>query len=295
MLSILIPVYNTRCGTLATELHRQATLLEIPFEILLADDGSCEEVKLDNRRVVAPLEHCHIDELPCNIGPAALRNYLALRAKYDLLLYLDADIYPMRDTFLRRYLASPPTDAVVCGGFRYHDAVRGFSALRFAYGRKVETRSAEQRNREPHARFIAMNFLIPKELMLRVEFDDSMHYGYEDAAFGRRLAEAGVEVRHVENAVWHEPKDSSTDFIRKTERAVRNLSGHEEQLLPCVRLLRWHRWLCRHRLERPVARLFCLLRPLLLGNLQGSFPSLHLFAFYKLGYFCACSSGLLPR
>ena len=41
-LSILIPVYNADVSKLVHDLHRQALLLDCPFEIVLADDCSVE-------------------------------------------------------------------------------------------------------------------------------------------------------------------------------------------------------------------------------------------------------------
>ncbi|RME04221.1 MAG: glycosyltransferase family 2 protein, partial [Bacteroidetes bacterium] len=40
MLSILIPIYNFNVVELVMELHRQATELDEPVEILAFDDGS---------------------------------------------------------------------------------------------------------------------------------------------------------------------------------------------------------------------------------------------------------------
>ena len=41
MISILIPTYNAVCLPLIEKVHSQAVALQIPFEILLADDASC--------------------------------------------------------------------------------------------------------------------------------------------------------------------------------------------------------------------------------------------------------------
>lgn len=229
---------------------------------------------------------CRVLELDTNRGPAFVRNYLAARARFPYLLFLDADVMPAGDDFLSVYLAHAG-GGVVCGGFRYRGT--GGSALRRRYGVRVEAQPAVRRNAHPYRRFISMSFLIPKEQFLRVRFDETFHFGYEDTSFGKRLEEAGIPVRHIENPVWHLPAEDASAFLEKTRCSVRNLVGRERELLPYVRLLRWYAGLRRLRAVAFTAFLFRLSEPLLEKNLRGGHPSLRLFAFYKLGYFCRLS------
>ena len=50
MLSILIPTYNYDCYDLVKELHRQATELNIEFEIIVADD--CSTINIANNKKI---------------------------------------------------------------------------------------------------------------------------------------------------------------------------------------------------------------------------------------------------
>lgn len=285
MLSILIPVYNRKCIPLVKKLHAMALRLGVPFEILLADDASCEEVREENR-VLNRLAGCHVWEMEVNRGPAFLRNYLAEKACFPYLLFLDTDVDPITDDFLSVYLTAAG-ERVLCGGFRY--PAMGGSVLRHKYGVQVESQSAAKRSLHPYQHFISMNFLVPKAVFLRVRFDEAFHFGYEDTAFGKRLEEAGVPVSHIENPVWHLVEEDTSVFLDKTRRAVQNLLGREQELHSYVRLLRWHATLKRYRAVALTASLFRMSERLLVRNLKGSHPSLWIFAFYKLGYFCRLS------
>lgn len=262
-----------------------ALLTEVPFEILLADDASREEVRRENR-VLNMLDGCRVLELDKNHGPAFIRNYLGEQARYPYLLFLDTDTMPVGEDFLSVYLEYAG-EQVVCGGFSYQKA--GDVVLRYKYGMQVEAQSAAERGKYPCQRFISMNFFIPKELFLRVRFDETFHLGYEDTAFGKRLEEAGVAVLHIENPVWHLVEEDASAFLAKTRRSVKNLLGYEQELLPYVRLLRWYNGVKRFHAVALTAFIFRLSESLLEKNLTGKHPSLRLFAFYKLGYFCKLS------
>ena len=154
---------------------------------------------------------------------------------------------------------------------------------------QVESQPVAERCKHPHQHFIGMNFFISKELFLRVLFDETLHFGYEDAAFGKRLEEAGIPVLHIDNPVWHLVEEDACAFLDKTCRSVRNLLGHEQELLSYVRLLRWYDKLKRLHAVALTAFLFRVSESFLEKNLIGKHPSLWLFAFYKLGYFCRLS------
>ncbi len=44
--------------------------------------------------------------LGSNIGRSAIRNLLAKDANYDLLLFLDADVIPVKDDFISKYITA---------------------------------------------------------------------------------------------------------------------------------------------------------------------------------------------
>lgn len=144
MLSILIPTYNAICTELVARIHAEATRLDIPFEILVADDGSRSEIDEINRHI-ATLSNCCYFPATENIGPARLRNRLADQAKYQYILFLDTDVLPVHPTFLADYLQEAIQGGVVCGGFCYQRGKPSAQhALRYYYGIHVEEKQQQK-------------------------------------------------------------------------------------------------------------------------------------------------------
>lgn len=286
MLSILIPTYNAICTELVARIHAEATRLDIPFEILVADDGSRSEIDEINRHI-ATLSNCCYFPATENIGPARLRNWLADQAKYQYILFLDTDVLPVRPTFLADYLQAAIQGGIVCGGFCY---LRGKPsaqhALRYYYGIHVEEKTAAERNRHPYAQFISMSFLADRSVFKQVRFDEAMHIGYEDTYFGILLEQKHIPLRHIDNPVYHLSKEPSREYLRKIRNAIDILSRNIEKQRTHVRLLQWYTKLERCGLTGFVARIFQITQSAIEKNLTGEKPSLKLFAFYKLGYLC---------
>lgn len=290
MLSILIPTYNTRCVNLVQQLHHQALSLGIPFEILVADDASCREIQKDNSRI-SDWEGCSYLQLEENIGPARIRNFLASKAKHNYLLFLDADTMPATDRFLADYLKEARPGRVVCGGFIYHRQTNPEKcALRYYYGIRVEEKNAEERNRHPYRQFIGMSFLFDQSVFARVRFDESMHFGYEDAHLGMLLEKAHIPIEHIDNPVYHLSMDSSEEYLAKIRRSVDNLAKHRDKMKDTVRLLRWYNQLNHLGLVSITGMLFNKLEMKITANLTSCHPNLSLFAVYKLGYLCRLMS-----
>ena len=102
-LSILIPVYNWDCTKLIKDLHFQGLVLGIPYEIIVADDGSTDKTILEKNRIVAEShENCRFYALQHNIGRAAIRNFMADQSRFDTLLFLDCDSAVKDRQFLKK-------------------------------------------------------------------------------------------------------------------------------------------------------------------------------------------------
>ena len=288
-LSILIPTYNQSCIALVQRLLEEIHQLSISVEIRIADDLSRPEIQSINQ-VMATWPHCHYHSTTENVGPARIRNRLAAEATGAYLLFLDADTLPVSPHFIQSYWEERLPQGVVCGGFCYQRQKPASQCVwRYQYGIQVEEKKAAERQLQPYARFIGMSFLIDRTSFQQVCFDETLHFGYEDAHFGLRLQQQGISIRHIDNPVYHLNMASSTDYLGKIRRSIQNVARHREKLTSCVRLLQWHAQIRQWHGEACVAHLFRLIRPLLERQLTSAHPWLPLFAAYKLGYLCLIS------
>lgn len=287
MVSILIPTHNQICIDLVQAMHGQATKAHLPFEIIVADDASTDSQAKAVNRSIKQLPYCSYIELKQNIGPARIRNFLVSRAEYPYILLMDADTFPVHTQFLMTYIQSARPGSIVCGGFIYKRTPNpSMCQLRYKYGIQVEESPAKKRNDKPYDKFISMCFLADKTVFECVRFDEDMHFGYEDAQFGLQLQQAKIPIYHIDNPVYHQTTDEASAYLQKIERSIHNLLPHIDVLQAHIRLLAFYQKLHKAGLTTVVRSLFQLFRPLLIRNLTGKHPSLHLFAFYKLGYLC---------
>ncbi|RYU82411.1 glycosyltransferase [Hymenobacter persicinus] len=225
-LSVLIPVFNRDVTVLVSDLLVQAADWGGPVEILCFDDGSAPEFRELNALLRAWPAVCY-QELPQNVGRAAIRNRLAAAARHEWLLLLDNDSLLPDDQLLARYAAARALAPVLVGGTIYEFAPPADPALylRWHYGQERESRPAAVRQLEPHAQLTLNNLLIQAVVFRKFGLDEGLtRYGHEDTKFGWRLQEAGIAVRHLNNPVLHDGLEPAQVFLRKTHEAVRNLA-----------------------------------------------------------------------
>lgn len=287
MLSILIPTYNYDCLELVEVLYQQAKSLSFPVEILVADDASSEEIKRNNRKINR-LDNCKYIELKENVGRAKIRNFLALKAQYELLLFIDSDAGIINDNFLIDYITSKKEDEVVCGGLLYQRPLLDpNNSLRYYYGISVEERSASKRANKPYSQFSSFNFLISKESFKQILFDESFtEYGHEDSYFGIKLQELGIPVKHISNPLFHLGLEDNREFLKKTETSIKTLFYASEKLNIDNRLLSTYKRIVKCKLRVLFLFFFLLFKRVFRKNLLSNRPNMVIFALYKLGYLC---------
>lgn len=286
MLSILIPTYNYDCYELVADLHEQALNLDIPFEILVADDGSTDErTKISNRNINF-LTNCRFIESTTNLGRSRNRNLLADNAKYEYLLFLDSDIKPCYKTFVSNYIDNISGDTVICGTTRFPEEVpKADKMLRYTYGITQEEKSAEFCNKKPHSQFTSISFLIRKTIFMKIRFNELFRkYGHEDTLFGKELEHANIPVKYIENPIFHYVPDSNEEFLCKTNSSIENTLRYRDLLTSHVRLLRTYNKVKKYGLHIPLFYCYLISKKILLKNLLGPKPNMKLFAFYKLCY-----------
>src|SRR5690606_3001986 len=102
MLSINIPVYNVEVTELVWQLKQQAEKISSDIEIIVYDDGSSENFKLENRKL-ADIPQVFYHEMEKNLGRTAIRNLMGLESQKPYLLFIDADSKLISDDYLKKY------------------------------------------------------------------------------------------------------------------------------------------------------------------------------------------------
>jgi glycosyltransferase involved in cell wall biosynthesis len=294
-ISLLIPVLNYDIIALV---HSMKTALrEVPefFEILIGDDGSSPEyaekyhsLETENVRVVSSGK---------NIGRAAIRNKLAMEAKGDYLLFIDADVMMpgTAEAFITQWIPVAREAKVICGGVIYHESPPGDpdKILRWKYGRHREQKSAAERNKNPHAGFSTFNVLIEKSVFSKIRFNEELkQYGHEDTLFGYQLNKAGIKILHVDNGLLHEGLETNKEYLVKTKLGIENLSKLYDKVTDkptfceTVLLLKIYNKIRYFGFSRILAALFIKYRDRMEIRLDSSKISLLLFGFYKISMFC---------
>lgn len=289
MLSVLIPVYNFQYVRLVETIHKQLMLSAIAFEIICLDDAS-ELFTSENNRI-SKLSHTTYNILPTNLGRIATRQQLANSAKYDWLLFLDADVLPKSEEFIQNYLNGLNTDVdAIYGGFAYHDeAPKSQYSLRWKYGKTKEEVSALIRNKAPYKIVISANFLIKKAVFLSINSQiDSKGYGY-DNYFGAILKAQNRTVLHIDNEVYHLGIEDNATYLNKIKQAVETLhllhktskiTDSDNDLLGLFKTLK------KYRLHYIFGLFLKWFQKSFEKQLIGDHPSITLLQFYKLSYIC---------
>ena len=292
MISVCIPIHNYNVLPLSESIISQAKCSNCDVELVCIDDGSAQYYVEHNRPVEGMGQYIVLEH---NVGRAAVRNLFLKYANGSHLIFLDDDcIVPER--FIERYRAAAADNpAVVVGGRLYDDRFDDREhRLRYKYGTNVECRNATERSRDPHRSFMSNNFMIRRDVLQSVLFDDRLKgYGHEDTLFGFRLWQQNIPILHIDNPVTNGDVEDNALFLSKTEEAVRSLAqiytmtGSDKDFCHSVRLLRIH------SIAEPVdwlllAAFKCSRRILRNALANGKCTSLPLFNFYKLGLLIEC-------
>jgi glycosyltransferase involved in cell wall biosynthesis len=295
MISILIPVFDYDIVALVHSMKDGLAKVPEFCEIIIGDDGSSPEYKAKYHALEGDGVKLVISEK--NIGRSAIRNRLALEARGDHLLFLDADamIKGTAESYLLKWVPMTETAKVICGGVLYPDTEPGDpdKLLRWKYGRLREQKKASERNKHPHSAFSTFNFLIEKSVFSRIRFNEELkQYGHEDTLLGYQLKKAGVDILHIDNSLIHEGMESNREFLNKTKLGIENLSQLYDKVTDkhafseAVGMLKIYNRLRIFRLTRILAGIFIRYRERMEIRLDSSKVSLYLFGFYKVCMFC---------
>ena len=294
-ISLLIPVFDYDIVALVYSMKNAMSKVPEFYEIIIGDDGSSTEYREKYRSLQA--ENVKVISSKKNIGRAAIRNRLALEAKGDFILFIDADVVlpGTAEAYILKWLPFMETSRVICGGILYHDGAPGDpdKLLRWKFGKWREQKSAVERNKHPHAGFSTFNVLIEKSVFSKIRFNEELkQYGHEDTLLGYQLKKAGIDILHIDNGLIHEGLESNRDFLNKTKLGIENLSKlfdkvtDKKAFSETVRVLGIYNKLKFLGLTRIMAAIFIKYRDRMEIRLDSSDISLLLFAFYKMSMFC---------
>ena len=229
-LSVLIPVYNHCCTQLVTALYEQLCQTDLSFEIIIADDGSTDRSFVNENKSLSLLTHVQYLIRKNNVGRAAIRNFLVQQANYPWLLFIDGDMLIKNDNYIYRYLSIDDASDVVYGG--YHILGEYPDHLRWRIEKKHQDKStADIRQKHPYQDFHTCNFLVKKEILKNIPFDEKIRqYGYEDVLWGKQLQEHHITLSHIDNPVCFGTFEDNDIFITKTEEALHTLYDLRQQL-----------------------------------------------------------------
>jgi hypothetical protein len=210
VVSVVVPVRNggLGLGELISALEAQ-TLPREQFEIIIADDGSCDGA---TERVVTRDGRVRVD-----IGPPrnsyAARNRGARLATAPVLAFCDADCRP-DPKWLEAGLEALKFAAVVGGRIRFHPVPRAslWALLDIEH-------NLDQEHLVRMGGVSTANVFLRRDIFDRLEgFDASLPSG-GDINFGRRCRAAGCRILFDPSVVVsHPPRDTAAAYLKKEWR-----------------------------------------------------------------------------
>jgi hypothetical protein len=291
MISVLIPIYNYSVVNLINTLHKQLIIQKIPFEIITIDDASTSFVEENNE--IKKLKEVSFEQLQKNIGRSKIRNLLAQKATYNWLLFLDCDVIPKSENFIANYInniQSNQANLYFGGILNQTNKPNSKKMLRWVYGKKREDIYYLERQKSPFSYFLGSNFLIEKVVFETAKFNENIvDYGYEDLLFINTLKKKGNTIVHTNNPVYHNGIDESVVFLAKTKEALENLYDLKTKNIlkfEQVKLLKAVEKVKVYGFESFLSNIYKIFNNVLEYNLTSRYPSLFIFDFYKLTYFC---------
>lgn len=292
MLSILIPTYNYITFPLVAEIHTQCLSENLVFEIIVQDDFSTDTAIISQNLAINTLQNCRFQSNSNNLGRAKNLNTLLQLAKFETILILDCDTMPTSKSFIKNYLKllEKNPNAILFGGIAYaSDLPKESEMLRWKYGKEREALDSNTRAKNPYSCLLTSNIFGNKRIFQQVPFNETItKYGYEDLVFAKQLECQKIDLRHVNNEVFHLNYETSAIFLEKTRQSLETLVFLENKEIlskHTTKLQKTYQRLRKWKLDRIFLRCFIYFQKLMVQNLLSKNPKIFLFDIYKLGYF----------
>ena len=294
MLSILIPTYNYFVENLVNTLHQQCISEKIDFEIIVLEDFSSENYIAQNK-TISSLTNCFYEVNPENLGRTRTRQILAKKAKFDWVLFLDADVIPENETFMKKYISylNNP-NFVVFGGYKYqNNLLEASKILRYKYGKEREEKPVSVRIKKPFQFVFSGNMLIQKKLFLELNYTENEKFYGMDIYFAYQLFSKKITPLHIDNSIYHLGLESNEVFFEKSLQSVisrKQFLADKQGIDSLNPLLKAYKKLKKYYLDKPVVIAFYMSKGFLKKNILGKNPNLNYFDWYRLGYICSLNS-----
>lgn len=288
MLSIAIPVYNYSISDLLDVLEEQICKESVAIEIIIIDDCSTDETTRKSNEIRA--KHYQYLENDTNLGRVATRLALSRKASYPWILFMDADVIPLKTDFLSSFLKELNFNYdLIFGGITYTEKLDDLQySLRWSYGKRSEAKSLVKRKSLPYASIISQHFCIRKSLAVSVFSDmDIKAYGL-DILFTYLLEKNKTNVLHIYNPTVHLGLEKNEEYLKKTINGLQTTYRLECQgLIPKSYrpVQQKSRLLSKLFITSIFEPLFSLFLNNIERNLTSIKPNLTLFGLYKLYHY----------
>ncbi|GIZ10487.1 glycosyl transferase [Flavobacterium sp. UMI-01] len=262
--------------------------LGIEYEILCQDD--CSDLFDDEIHKVNNLKNCSIERNERKKGRTQNRLILANKARYNLLLFLDADVFPEKQTFIKEYLKEYRPNITLFGGYKYtEEYLTETNFFRYNYGKKREEKVASIRNLTPHSYVFSGNMLIEKSIFLSCNFSEQQNLYGLDNFFSYNLYIKRYKIQHIDNSIYHNGLEDNAIFFTKSLESVASRKyflADKKDVEKVNSLLKNYNLIRKNKLTKIVSILFKCSEPLLKVLIFKKKTNLFAFDLYRLGYIC---------
>lgn len=233
IISILVPVKNWFISELIHKLAKQICFdgLSKSIDLVIVDDGSSKDYLISNEIAVNAVRAMGVNCLyvinDVNLGRSKVRNLLMSKSSANYLLFLDADVMPDDDEFVKKYYlcANNSDHDIICGGISYNLVHLTSDRYNFylKQGQTVSVASSDLRNLNPWQWLFTANVMVKRATLAAVPFGDNfVAYGYEDIEWGIRLSKF-TKIHHTDNTVSHLGLLDKVTYRKKMIESIQNL------------------------------------------------------------------------
>ena len=288
MISIAIPVYNYNISDLLDVLEQQIRKEKVPVEIIVLDDCSTDEtLKTTNKTRAKPYTYI---ENTINQGRVATRLALAKKAHYDWILFMDADVIPLKSDFISSFLKEiRPNYDLIFGGITYMEKLdHPEHSLRWSYGKKSEAKSYINRKNLPYASIVSQHFCIRKSVAVSIFSEMEIKAYGMDILFTYLLEKHRVTVLHIDNPTVHLGLEKNEEYLEKTIKGLETTYQLERLGLIPINYRPVQQksvTLSKLYVTSLFLAVFSVFHKSIESNLKSAKPNLILFRLYKLYHF----------